>query len=78
MSLQVQQTTTITADNGVLNVSELSSEVQQLIQHLDNWRQDEVDQTSQLIKTKAAINDIRNTIFQQLQQDLANQSEPQT
>lgn len=67
--IQIEKTTTITVDDQVLQVVDLSDEVQQLIQHLDDWRQDEVDQASQLLKTRAALRDLQNVILQQLQAD---------
>jgi hypothetical protein len=72
----LQTTTTITTDDGDFNVADLSPELQQLVKFFDKWRQDEVEQTEQLIKTRAAINDIKKSIQIQLHQSpAANSSE---
>lgn len=65
----VQPTTSITVDGETFQVAELSTEVQQMVQYLDQWRQDEVDQAADLLKTRAALRDIQNTLLQQLQAD---------
>lgn len=67
----VQPTTNITIDGEVFEVSIMSEEVQQMIQYLDDWRQDEVDQASQLLKTRAALRDIQNTLLKQIQTEKA-------
>lgn len=63
----IQPTTSITIDGEVFEVSIMSEEVQQMVQYLDDWRQDEVDQASDLLKTRAALRDIQNTLLQQIQ-----------
>lgn len=68
---QVPQTTTITIDDEQFAVEYLSQEVQQMVQYLDEWRQDEADQVGQLLKTRAALRDIQNSLLQQIQQDKA-------
>lgn len=68
---QVQQTTTITIDDEQFAVEDLSQEVQQMVQYLDEWRQDESDQVAQLLKTRAALRDLQNSLLQQIQQDKA-------
>ena len=67
----VQPTTSITVDNETFAVTDLSAEVQQMVTYLDQWRQDEVDEAAALLKTRAALRDLQNTILQQLQQDKA-------
>lgn len=71
----VQPTTSITVDGETFVVSDLSQEVQQMVTYLDQWRQDEVDQASDLLKTRAALRDIQNTLLQQLQADKAKAEE---
>lgn len=68
---QVQQTTTITIDDEQFTVEDLSTEVQQMVQYLDEWRQDESDQVAQLLKTRAALRDLQNSLLTQIQQDKA-------
>lgn len=65
----VQATTSITVDNETFAVADLSPEIQQMVQYLDQWRQDEVDQAAELLKTRAALRDIQNTLLQQFQAD---------
>lgn len=65
----VQPTTSITIDGETFAVAELSNEIQQMVQYLDQWRQDEVDQAAELLKTRAALRDIQNTLLQQFQAD---------
>lgn len=65
----VQPTTSITIDGETFAVADLSAEVQQLVQYLDQWRQDEVEQSSELLKTRSALRDLQNVLLQQLQKD---------
>ena len=66
---EIPETTTITVDEQVLQVSEQSAEIQELIKFLDDWRQDEVKQVSALLKTRAALRDLQNSILQQLKDE---------
>lgn len=75
---QVQQTTTITIDDEQFAVEDLSQEVQQMVQYLDEWRQDETDQVAQLLKTRAALRDLQNSLLQQIQQDKAAAEEEES
>ena len=63
----VQPTTTITIDGNSIDVATASAELQQMVQYLDTWRQDEVNQASELLKTRAALRDIQNTLLQLIQ-----------
>lgn len=65
----IQATTSITVDGESYSVSAMSDEVQQMIQYLDDWRQNEVDQASQLLKTRAGLRDLQNTLLQQIQKE---------
>jgi hypothetical protein len=71
MSITVPKTLTITIDEQAYEVADLSTEVQQMVQYLDTWRQDEADQTSELLKTRAALRDIQNMILAQIQKEQA-------
>lgn len=67
---QVVPTLTIEVDEHTkLRVDDTSREVQELISLFDEWRQDEADQTVQLLKTRAALRDIQQNIGLQLQKD---------
>ena len=68
---KIQQTTTITIDQTTFEVARMSQNVQQLVVYLDEWRQEEADQTSALLKTRAALNDIQNTLLSTIQEEVA-------
>lgn len=78
MSINVQQTLTITVDDQVFQVADMSEEIKQMVVYLDDWRQHEADQTSELLKTRAALRDIQNMILNQIQKDQAEQTENTT
>jgi hypothetical protein len=67
--ITIQPTTSIIVDDITFEVSNMSAEIQQMIQYLDDWRQDEADQASQLLKTRAALQDIQNKLLQQIQKE---------
>lgn len=71
MAINVQQTLTITIDDEIYQLADLSDEVKQMVVYLDDWRQHEADQTSELLKTRAALRDIQNMILNQIQKDNA-------
>ena len=58
----VTQTTTIQLDDQSLVVADLSPAIQQMVQVLDTWRQEEVDAQLDLMKVRAAITDIQNQL----------------
>ena len=72
---QVQKTVTITIDDATFEVASMSAEIQQLVVYLDEWRQEEADQTSALLKTRAALHDIQNTMLSTIQQERAAATE---
>jgi hypothetical protein len=65
--LQIQPTTTISIDDKVLDVTSMSPEIQQMVQYLDDWRQRELDTTSELLMIRGAMRDIQNTLLQSIQ-----------
>lgn len=65
----VTPTTSITIDEKTYEVETMSDEVKQMVQFLDTWRQDEADQASELLKTRAALRDLQNTMLAQINQD---------
>lgn len=69
--MQLTPTTTINIDQEDFKVELMSDEVRRLVQLLDEWRQDESDQSGQLLKTRAALRDIQNTLLQQIQHEKA-------
>lgn len=72
---QIQKTVTITVDETTFEVANMSAEIQQLVVYLDEWRQEEADQTSALLKTRAALHDIQNTMLTTIQQEQAAAAE---
>lgn len=72
---QVQQTLTITIDNTVFEVANMSPEVQSAVMYLDEWRQEEADLTSKLLMARAAINDVQNTLLKTIQSEQEAQAE---
>lgn len=73
--MKVQETLTLTVDGVQYNVAEQSDEIKQMVVYLDEWRQDEADEATMLIKTRAAIRDLQNTIVQQLQKEKTKANE---
>lgn len=71
----VTPTTSITIDEKTYEVETMSDEVKQMVQFLDTWRQDEANQASELLKTRAALRDIQNTLLTQINQDNAPKEE---
>jgi HAMP domain-containing protein len=71
----VTPTTSITIDEKTYEVENMSDEVKQMVQFLDTWRQDESDQASELLKTRAALRDLQNTMLAQINQDNAPKEE---
>lgn len=67
--MQVQPTTTITIDDTVFEVVNMSANVQQMVQYLDDWRQREADTTSELLMIRGALRDIQNTLLAAIQGD---------
>lgn len=68
---QVQQTTTITIDDTVYEVASMGANIQQMVQYLDDWRQREVDTTSELLMVRGALRDIQTTLLAAIQAEQA-------
>lgn len=73
--MKIQPTLTITLDNQSLEVSKLSSDVQQMVAYLDDWRQEEVDLSSRLLMTRGALRDLQNALAAQVQKELKDAKE---
>lgn len=65
--LPVQPTTTISIDDVVFEVASMTPDIQQMVQYLDDWRQKEVDATSELLMVRGALRDLQNTLLQAIQ-----------
>lgn len=74
---QVQQTLTITIDDRVFEVANMSQEVQNAVMYMDEWRQEEADLTSKLLMVRGAINDVKNTLLKTIQDEIAAQVQPE-
>jgi hypothetical protein len=72
---KIQETVTVTIDDQSYDVATLSDGVKQMVALMDEWRQDEADQTSGLLKTRAAIRDIQNTLLTTIKAELAPAAE---
>lgn len=53
----------------VINVSNASSQVQQLVELFDEWRQKEADAQSELLCRRAALRDIQREMFDTIIQE---------
>lgn len=73
--ITVQQTTSITVDDKTYEVAELGANIQQTVQYLDDWRQREVDATSELLLIRAALRDIQNTLLAAIQAEQVEKAE---
>lgn len=67
--IQIEKTQTIQVDDVLLDVANCSDQIKQLVVYLDDWRQKEVDLTSELLLVRAGLNDLRNSMIQQLQNE---------
>ena len=72
----IQPTLTIAIDDKTFDVTDMSPAVQRLVSFLDDWRQDEADQVSALLKTQSALRDIQNELLTTIQGDLAERVAP--
>lgn len=68
---KIQNTLTITIDDAVYDVASTSDEVKNLVMYMDEWRQNEADLTSDLLKTRAAIQHIQNELLAALNKERA-------
>ena len=60
---QVKKTSTLTIDDAVCIVEQMSPSVQQMIGLMDEWRQRDADMSTDMAMIKAALRDIQNTIY---------------
>ena len=74
----VQKTQTITIDQQVFEVANMSAEVQNAVMYMDEWRQKEADLTSELLLVRAALNDVQNTLLKTIQTEQASAQEATT
>lgn len=65
--MKVTPTLTIqTEDKQIIVVADSSPQVKEMVGYIDEWRQQEMDLTSQLLMVKSALRDIQNVLSQQL------------
>lgn len=67
MTIPVQPTLTINVDGAVFEVAKMSADVQQLVRYFDEFRQREVDLTTDLVMVRGALRDMQNTLLQTIQ-----------
>lgn len=60
---QIQKTLTLTVDEQVFAVDQMSQSIQQLIVMFDDWRQKELDAQSDLLLTRAGLRDLQREIY---------------
>ena len=59
---QVARSTTITIDEVVYSVEQLSPTIKPLVMLMDDWRQQDADTASSLAMIRAALRDLQNNI----------------
>lgn len=67
MTIPVQPTLTINVDGAVFEVAKMSSDVQQLVRYFDEFRQREMDLTTDIVMVRGALRDMQNTLLQTIQ-----------
>ena len=75
---KIQNTLTITIDDATYDVDQTSAEIKNLVMYMDEWRQTEADLTSDLLRTRAAIQHIQNELLAALTAERAqNTTDPE-
>jgi hypothetical protein len=72
---KIQVTENVTIDDKTFQLNELSAEVQAMIAVFDEWRQDEADLTTSILKTRGALRDLQNQLVEQIRKDMAPPAE---
>lgn len=65
----VQPTLTITIEDVSYDVANMSDQVRQMVSYMDDWRQKEVDLSSELLMARSALRDIQNTMLATIRQE---------
>jgi len=69
---QLPPTTTLAIDdNTVFEISQMSPEIQQLVEFYDDWRQQEQERISDLNMVRAALRDLQQQLTVRVQEELA-------
>lgn len=70
--MNITPITTITVDeNTVLNVSDCSEKVQELVTYFNDWRQREADARSEMLLAQQGLKNLTNEIITQVKADMA-------
>lgn len=69
--IQLPPTTVINIDQSTFEVSKMSAEVQQMVQYYDDWRQKEVQATSDLLLARAGLRDLQASLLEAIQKEQA-------
>ena len=67
--IAIQPTLTINVDGVIFEVSKMSTEVQQQIQYLDEWRQREMDISSDLLMVRGALRNLQDNLLVTIQKE---------
>ncbi len=76
--LKAAPTTTINVGDAVFEVARMSSDIQHMIAYYDEWRQREIDLTSELLQVRGALRDLQTqmaTAIQKEREDAAKKAE---
>jgi hypothetical protein len=65
--ITIQPTETITIDDKTYAVAEQSDEIRQMVQYLDDWREQEAAEVSALLKTRSALKELQQSLLLQFQ-----------
>lgn len=71
MTLHVEQTTVINVDDKTYQVSEMSAEIQQMVKYFDDWRERELNATSELLLIRGGLRDLQNSLLEAIQKEVA-------
>lgn len=65
----VQPTLSITIEDQTFDVAACSDQVKQMVSFMDDWRQKEVDTSSELLMIRSAVRDIQNSLLATIRQE---------
>lgn len=73
---QLEPTLTLQLDDKTFEIAKMSPRIQQLIEYYDDWRQREVEITSDLNMVKMAQQALQTQIVQAVQEELKTAEQP--
>ncbi len=75
--MKVPNTTTLTLGDKQFEVAVMNDTIKDHVRLMDEWRQDEQDQTNELLKTRSAIAYVQQTIANLITQQIENAANEQ-